>query len=356
MTKIEWTEETWNPVVGCSVVSPGCTNCYAMDVARRLEAIGTAPHYDGTTRVVNGKSVWTGMVAQAPEETLFKPLRWKKPRKIFVNSMGDMFHEHVPGEWIDFVFAVMALCPQHTFQLLTKRADVMRGYLNDKEAHHRICQQAAVILHNAGIDPQPAIFEGDEDGIVGLLNWPLPNVWLGVSAENQEQANARIPDLLNTQAAVRFVSVEPMLGPVDLTNLDDGNRDGLHLHFDALSGLACDGHQVITGIFDQPDPKLDWVICGGESGRGARPMCPSDAEHLRDQCVDSGVPFLFKQWGEWMPEDDMPEAEAVTTYQRDFKAGRTWRFTGEPMRRVGKKRAGRLLDGREWNEFPGAVA
>lgn len=308
MSKIEWTGKTWNPIVGCSIVSPGCTNCYAMRMAYRLEAMSVAEetrtggdpgpleHYRGTTNLAKGKPVWTDEVRLAPEHILLQPLQWKKPQTIFVNSMGDLFHEDIPDEWIDAVFAVMALCPQHTFQVLTKRPERMRAYLSSPEAQGRISSRA--------MEEAPV---GRDIGDVGLMMeigsvfttsfklWPLPNVWLGVSAENQEQANARIPQLLATPAAVRFVSVEPMLGPVDLEELDDGERDGTHLHFNALSGLAHDGHDFVSGIFDQPDPRLDWVICGGESGRGKRPFDPDWARSLRNQCAAAGVPFFMKQ-------------------------------------------------------------
>lgn len=379
MTKIEWTEKTWNPVVGCSVISPGCTNCYAMKMARRLELMGNAreaatggdpgplEHYRGTTRDSRGGAVWTGKVALAPDNILTQPLRWKKPRTVFVNSMGDLFHEDVPYEWIDRVFAVMALCPQHTFQVLTKRADRMRDYASRTNDQWHGNSDLFAVRFNAAMDWNRYWIDDIDD-----MPWPLPNVWLGVSAENQEQANARIPDLLTTPAAVRFVSVEPMLGPVDLRHVDlDGDfyTNALcpptaseiwrEMYAPGVAGTslkdAIEAFENDIAPYPPSDvrpPRLNWVICGGESGPDARPISPSDAENLRDQCLSAGVPFFFKQWGEWMPEDYMPDVEAAATYQQDFKAGRTWRFTGEPMRRVGKKRAGRLLDGREWNEMP----
>jgi protein gp37 len=241
-TSIEWTEATWNPIVGCSIVSPGCTNCYAMKMAARTEAMGIS-RYDGTTKRVNGKAVWTSKLARAPEATLLAPLKRKKPTTYFVNSMGDLFHEDCPDEWIDQVFAVMALCPQHTFQVLTKRAGRMREYTTTEERKRTIaahtmpisCKLAADGGHKARIklDHFSACFAG---------SGPFPNISLGVSTERQQEADERIPLLLQTPAAVRFISAEPLLGPIDA-----------HLWM-----LTC--------------PAIDWVICGGESGADARPI------------------------------------------------------------------------------------
>lgn len=261
---IEWTDATWNPVVGCSVTSPGCKNCYAMKMAGRLDAMGVE-HYRGLTRKVKGKAVWTGKTAEAPMHILKQPQHWKKPRRIFVNSMGDLFHDGVPWHWLDAVFTVMEKCPQHTFQVLTKNPERMRDYVRRFDV--------------------------------------LPNVWLGVSVEDQRRANERIPALLETPAAVRFVSCEPLLGPLDLRNIQPHERYEL----DALTGYDFDQGTV--------GERLDWVIVGGESGPGARPMDPDWAHLLRDQCQAAGVPFMFKQWGP-------------------------------------TKKAGQLLGGRKYLEFP----
>jgi protein gp37 len=229
------------------------------------------------------------MLSLAPEHILTAPLRWKKPRTIFVNSMGDLFH--CPHEWIDQVFAVMALAPQHTFQVLTKRAERMRGYMNHPRRRF-IVEKTARILHNqGGTLPQHAI------AYFTSCPAPLPHVWLGVSVEDQKRADERIPDLLHTPAAVRFISAEPLLGSID------------------LQGAV---------------PALDWVIVGGESGPGARPMHPDWARSIRDQCGAAGVPFFFKQWGEHAPNG-------------------SGRYS---MIKVGKRRAGRILDGREHNAMP----
>jgi len=241
-SSIEWTEATWNPVVGCTVLSPGCTNCYAMRMAARLEAMGQ-PKYSGVTRRSGGRSKWNGRI-NLDHGSLEIPKRWKAGRMIFVNSMSDLFHEKVPLEFIKAVFATMVDTPQHTYQVLTKRA------------------------HRA-------------DELAGELPWPK-HIWLGVSVENAEYVD-RIDRLCRTPAAVKFLSLEPLLGPLD--NL-------------SLSGI-------------------DWAIAGGESGPGARPMLIEWVRSIRDQCVAANVAFHFKQWGG-----------------------------------VNKKRTGRVLDGRTWDQLP----
>ena len=289
MTKIEWVKnadgsqgKTWNPIVGCSIVSPGCTNCYAMDIAaKRLDP--RVPHYAGTTKRVNGHAVWTGKVALAPDRILTEPLRRRKPTTYFVNSMGDLFHESVPDEWIDKVFAVMALAPQHTFMVLTKRSARMHAYMTKNTQAGwmtgHACGRIGDAIERMRVDNRPV--GPTPHGEPGSRWWPLPNVMLGVTAEDQQRADERIPDLLATPAAKRFVSVEPMLGQVDLASiknewsaLDDGCDDGV-----------------------RAQPTLDWVICGGESGHDARPMNPDWARLLRDQCGAGGVPFFMKQMG-----------------------------------------------------------
>lgn len=274
MTKIQWTEATWNPIVGCSVVSPGCcTNCYAMlFAAQRLDGNPKTPHYAGTTKRVNGHAVWTGKVALAPDSKLLEPLRRKKPTTYFVNSMGDLFHEDVPDAWIDRVFAVMALCPQHTFQVLTKRAARMREYCSSDATFGRVMS----LVNDIGRDAVKITLTHHDDDMRGFR---LPNIWLGVSCEDQTRADARIPDLLATPAAVRFVSAEPLLGPVDFRKwMIVGPEGGLDYAF-SRSQL------------------LHWVIVGGESGKDARPMHPDWARSIRDQCRAAGVPFFFKQHG-----------------------------------------------------------
>jgi len=308
-SKIEWTDATWNPVTGCTKVSAGCKFCYAERDFHR-------PYPSRAFSDV-----------QTHPERLLQPLRWRRPRRIFVDSMSDLFHEAIPTEFILKVFEVMAFSKRHTFQVLTKRAERMKHLLVygetmkcDSAEHHRL-----------------------------LCTMPLPNVWLGVSVENQQAADERIPLLLQTPAAVRFVSYEPALGPVDLRNLR-GNT------LDALSGR--DFECLVT----DETPPSDWVIAGGESGPNARPSHPDWFRSVRDQCQSAGVPFFFKQWGEWGPDPNNPDLLEPATEE-----GRTIRtvyfqqpptpgnLVGEVIAsfRFGRKRAGRLLDGREWKEFPG---
>ncbi|CAM5403236.1 hypothetical protein AFEL58S_02069 [Afipia felis] len=364
-SKIEWTDATWNPVVGCSIATPGCTNCYAMRMARRLNAMHVA-HYTDTTKTVNGNAVWTGKVALAPDSTLTQPLRWKRARKIFVNSMGDLFHESVSDEWIDRVFAVMALCPQHTFQVLTKRSARMRAYMNGLPTKipflgrmplERIHLEAAGHMEGDGGFMNTLKRHGNVYSLYLNVPWPLPNVWLGVSCEDQQRADERIPDLLATPAAIRFVSAEPLLGPIDVGQLQDGLPNNAWLTW-----------------LDE----LDWVIVGGESGPGARPIHPDWVRGLRDQCTGVGVPFFFKQWGAYQPlfpqyadEFSVDETDMVcdgvefpcegvlyrnghfydgVAYQPHVGEGAYW------VSRVGKRAAGRLLDGVEHNGMPGVAA
>lgn len=341
MSKIEWTDATWNPVVGCSLASPGCTNCYAMRTAWRLEWMavrhdtahstpGPTAQYLGTTKLTKAGPVWTGTVNAAPDDVLMKPLRWKKPRRIFVNSMSDLFHPAVPDAVIDRVFAVMALCPKHQFQVLTKRSDRMREYCTSRFGGWGEMHLADAIEALDG-------FKKDGGGEWGE---PLPNVWLGVSVEDQARADERMPDLLATPAAVRWISAEPLLGPVDL-------KDFLLCH-DAAPPCA--------------GPSKYWVVAGGESGPGARPMHPDWARSLRDQCAAAGVPFLFKQWGEWR-ETDGPK---TTIENRKIGKGTHWLtrdgllhegsnfsiYHDYRVLKMGKRAAGRTLDGVLHDGYP----
>ncbi|SHF00929.1 protein gp37 [Kaistia soli DSM 19436] len=330
MSKIEWTEATWNPIVGCSIVSPGCTHCYAMRMAARIEAMGNTAHYDGTTQSSKAGAVWTGKVALAPDHILIEPLHRKKPTTYFVNSMGDLFHESVPDEWVDRIFAIMALAPQHTFQVLTKRSARMRAYF---------ASDVGGLGRRVGIDLASANMV--MEGVIPpcrAIRLPLPNVWLGISAEDQRRADERVPDLLATPAAVRFVSAEPLLGGIDFTSIPDGVVDGIPIAFNALSS-----------VYDVA-PHIDWIIVGGESGPGARPTHPDWARSIRDQCAAADVPFFFKQWGEFriVPAKDGSETWPAPWF------GSTPPRSGDlaRMTRVGKKRAGRLLDGIEHNAMP----
>ena len=470
MSKIEWTEKTWNPIVGCSIVSPGCTNCYAMRQAERIEKMNPdLAHYRGLTQPSKAGPVWTGKVALS-ERALLEPLRRRKPTTWFVNSMGDLFHEDAPDEWIDRVFAVMALCPQHTFQCLTKRSRRMKDYFDDprrrdliaaefgrvgnrlgrknlaagearRQSAAQFCDQA-VRSHKGGIHAtaglsvdhdddrrsedhrvgssrdldafqrsHPGAYDdksqercerrqssrqsgtgddvaaesargfcsqrqsespdrqqesedcADRDGRAGdqgsairgddgqghrreicngptrdlsdhhsqelatHLNWPLPNVWLGVSAEDQRRADERIPDLLATPAAVRFVSAEPLLGPIDFTRVGSletisravpaplareqhgrprrGDGSICNAQIDAIGNAGSsilffqtpDHMGGFTAISPREWPRIDWIIVGGESGPNARPMQVPWARSIVQQCKASGVACFVKQLG-----------------------------------------------------------
>ncbi|MVA17455.1 DUF5131 family protein [Agrobacterium vitis] len=376
-TKIEWTDATWNPITGCSIVSPGCTNCYAMKLAgTRLQH---HPSRAGLTKDSKAGPVWTGEV-RFNAQWLTEPLKWKRPRMIFVCAHGDLFAEGVPHEWIDQVFAFMALAPHHTFQVLTKRPERMRDYLigdlnasNDEphQPHQRILDQAYKLIGNADrFSPIAlhlrAMCEASDPPL------PLPNVWLGVSVEDQARAEQRIPILLDTPAAVRWISAEPLLGGLDLTDMCQGNW-----FFDALRGTRWHDDPEFTSRVEQFARGLDWVVAGGESGRNARPMHPDWARSLRDQCAAAGVPFLFKQWGEWWEVDsdardengnhrvietDSHEAIELWDAKTDCLLTKdAARYTPDTlpentparlMTRLGKKAAGRLLDGVEHNGFP----
>ncbi len=304
---------------------------------------------------------WTGKI-MLPENMLDQPLRWKKPRKIFVNSMSDLFHVDVPDAYIDKVFAVMALCYWHTFQVLTKRPERMRDYLANAGRAKAIDMEMHQISNTRFVN-----YIG-----FGWLQLPLPNVWLGVSVENQATADERIPALLGTPAAIRWLSMEPLLGPVDLTRIHHTTGYGASpcegcgndVYINALDGetycrAGCDGP-----IF----PRINWAVVGGESGKGARPKHPAWDRSLRDQCVAAGIPFFLKQNGEWhssadhdpSSHDDHVQTCAIhingTIEYRPAEAFALSRTEGwAHMCRIGKKSAGRLLDGREWSEYPGGA-
>lgn len=323
-TKIEWTDATWNPITGCSMISEGCRFCYAA----RLAATRMKNHWSrcGLASMVNGRGVFNGEV-RFNREWLEQPLQWRQPKRIFVCAHSDLFHEKVPDEWIDHVFWVMDLAKHHEFQVLTKRSCRMMEYLSAPETLAR--------LNEGGRPPDQ-------------IKLPLPNVTIMVSAEDQAAAETRIPHLLSTPAAKRGVSLEPLLGSINLRLIqysDTRNRcpeipEGWPTTVDALSMEDRTGLQRDMGA-------LDWVIVGGESGPGARPMHPDWARDIRDQCAEAGVPFHFKQWGDW---------SGPLYQQRELPDRRHRRLNGTDglyQLRIGKKRAGRLLDGREHNGMPG---
>lgn len=297
-TKIQWTDATWNPTRGCSIVSAGCSNCYAMRQAHRFA--GPGGKFEGLTRRYIHGPKWTGKVRLVPE-VLDQPLRWRKPRRIFVDSMSDLFHEDVTDEFIDLVFAIMAFAERHTFQLLTKRPDRMREYLNHPNREEIVVDAAESWLWEKPERWRIAEIASETQVALGRgrfsCPWPLANVWLGVSCEDQAAADERIPLLLQTPAAVRFVSCEPLLEGVTLFNLRDGSwhdREGADW-YNALAGHAYWSDPADGGLGG--GPKLDWVIVGGESGPRARPCDVSWIRSIVGQCRDAGVACFVKQVG-----------------------------------------------------------
>ena len=338
-SKIEWCTATWNVTTGCSRVSEGCDRCYAMHFARRFDGEGKG--YDGTTRRGKNGTDWTGVV-HLHEDRLELPLRWRKPQRVFLDSMSDLFHPAVPFEFVDRVFAVMAFAKQHTFMILTKRPERMAGYLNDPATRERVERAAKPFVEARGTNSDRQMYRSAEASgmrFAVACFWPLSNVWLGTSVENQEAADKRIPHLLETPAAVRFLSCEPLLGPVDLRGKD-------------TQGSALDPYE--------DDPKIHWVITGGESGLGARPAHPDWFRQIRDDCEAAGVPYFHKQHGEftpWIPMHGNPENRPIQHVMKDGSAYYPGNYGAslQSMIRVGKKRAGRLLDGVEHSAFPEAT-
>lgn len=342
-SKIQWTDATWPVVSGCNRVSPGCDNCWAIRTARRLSANPNekvANAYYGTVTKRNGRLDWSGPVHEL-HDRLDWPLKWKRSRRIFVASGGDLFHERISDHFIDSVFGVMAVCSQHTFQILTKRPKRMLAFLTERHPLEKIRRP--------------------------WVGWPLPNVWLGISAEDQRTFDERVPLLLQTQVAVRFVSLEPLLSPIDIEYGVSGNPEQVSCRQHVTREMAMDaGDLALEGSLYSDDewvqttPTLDLVIVGGESGPNARPMHPQWARDIRDQCKAAGVSFFLKQRGEWLPQWEAADM--------GIKQGRDGNFTRIPMHgyskvdpslqitemmlRVGNKKAGRELDGRTWDEMP----
>ncbi len=272
-TNIPWTDISWNPIRGCTIVSAGCQNCYAMRSAHRMNHPGGP--YEGLTRMTPTGPKWTGEIKVVGDK-MNEPLGWKAPRRVFVNSMSDLFHEDVPDEVIDKVFAVMALASQHTFQVLTKRPERMRDYLRGHAAGGRHIYKAAQCIEMPGGRDKPD------------TRWPFDNIWLGVSVEDQRRADERIPLLLDTPAAVRFLSVEPLLGPVMLRPRPPDMR-----HLCIRCGEGPDApHNHPDGYRTRG---LDWVIVGGESGPQHRPMNIEWIQDIVGQCREADVPCFVKQ-------------------------------------------------------------
>ena len=351
---IEWTDATWNPITGCSLASPGCTNCYAMKLAggRLRNHVSRA----GLTQESKAGPIWTGEV-RFNEAWLAQPARWGRARLIFVCAHGDLFHESVPDEWIDRVWATMAVNTRHTFQVLTKRAARMRSYVVGLQARLGGFM-STVAEHPTGARPLWDLID------FAHFARPLPNVWLGASVEDQTRAEERLTDLARTPAAVRYVSYEPALGAVDFRPwLWTSNSLNTPTEYPMVHGPRF-GEAIV------PAERIHQIIVGGESGPRARPMHPEWARKVRDDCTATDTAFLFKQWGSWAPTEQFdcdPSAhkayagELLTMTGNEsgpavFAFPTTFVARPELLRPIGKKAAGRILDGRTHDGTPGAPA
>ena len=365
-TKIEWVRElaeqlrypggghAWNPMRGCQRVSPGCEHCYAARLAAKFSKPGLPFH--GFSRMVDGKSEWTGKV-RLIDAKLAEPLQQEQPSVYFVNSMSDLF----AGDFadIDRVFAVMALCPQHLFVVLTKYTDRMKAFFTNQVGDTK-----------GAVGREIRWISGAEHS--GLMEWPLPNVWLGVSVEDDAYLRARWAKLQQVPAAKRILSLEPLLGRLDL---DSASANGAH-----VLGCGYEAGWKQCPEYLHGDARCigaDWVIVGGESGQEARPMHPDWVRSIRDQCIEGGVPFFFKQWGEWLPENQLgswrlneqgqtswhyyPGVDFGPWITKDgFLVGPsgllhcpiTELSPGLRAFRVGKRKAGHSLDGQQWLQVP----
>ncbi|MGJ7611303.1 MULTISPECIES: phage Gp37/Gp68 family protein [unclassified Variovorax] len=320
-SKIEWTDHTFNPWIGCTKVSNaatgggGCDHCYAevSTPARVLRSNGAETWGTGAPRVRTGAANWALPMRWNAQHEAFQAQHGRRQR-VFCASLGDVFDNAVNPEWRRDLFALIAATPKLDWLLLTKRIGNARGMIARALCEHDV-------------------FGGPDQ----LPEWPWSNVWLGATVVNQAEADRDIPKLLAIPAAKRFLSMEPLLEPVDLNNIEVPMKVGV----DVFSALEYDGDPEDDVEFGTAT--VDWVIVGGESGHRARPMHPDWARSLRDQCVAAGVPFLFKQWGEWAPYDRSRTDGAALATSKSFD---------EPIQRFGKKIAGRQLDGREWNEVP----
>ena len=304
MTNIQWTEQTWNPTTGCDRLSDGCTNCYALTMAKRLKGMGQAKYQnDG-----NPRTSGPGFGITVHPDALEEPFRWKKPRRVFVNSMSDLFHNGVSTEFLAQVFAVMALTPQHTYQILTKRHARMRSILNRRDF------AVAVRTEMYALDAYATLARAER--------WPLPNVHLGVSVENQKWADIRIPALIETPAAVRFLSCEPLIGPVDLFAGDHSAHARDWNGSDDYICLDCstDERHVPWRNIDRPNLGIDWIIIGGESGPGARPFNPQWAADLIDDARQAEAAPFVKQLGSVWARDVTVSGKTVAAHG-DTKGG-----------------------------------
>jgi protein gp37 len=343
-TPEDWYDVTWNPTIGCSARSPGCDHCDALRAAIQLARMGgrTGAHYAGLARLDAAGPVWSGEI-RVREDLLTWPLLRANPRRILVGTMSDVFHENLDTVILDRLHAVMVIAHWHQFLLFSKRSERMAAYGRDPETPRRVARELETL--SAALLPRPAqraiagkgsvirrrwgsALSRARERLLSGNAWPLPNLWLGVSVEDEARL-MRVCHLLQTPAARRWICFEPLLGPVrpDAIPVGDAYVDALRGHRYRLDGR---GREIAV---EAPAwPPVDWVMVGGEYGAAARPMHPDWARGVRDRCAAAGVPFFFKQWGEWAPSAGNGAERA--------------------MIRIGRRAAGRLLDGRSWNEIP----
>lgn len=322
-TGIEWTDATWNPVTGCVKVSQGCKFCYAKREWPRLAG--------------NKKSIYAGRKfedVRVHPERLKQPLLWARPRRIFVNSMSDLFQEGVPFDFIDQCFGVMSVCGQHTFQILTKRPERAVEYFRtnpgERQAAWFTCA-VAQLLENKATTEDGAVEVHARKNVPG---YPPRNVWIGTSVEDQESADLRVPQLLDVPGRVRFLSIEPLLGPIDFGGDRWINHRDPRMH-------------------ERPIERVDWIIVGGESGGSGRPMASEWVRTIRDQAAAFEIPFFFKQWGEWAPPAQVPDSDKMLVlHTGDVGVGNGSR---EVVFKFGTRRTGRLLDGQLHDAMPPAL-
>lgn len=343
-TKIEWTDETLNVVTGCSPVqdSPACDNCYAHPMAKRLKAMGQKAYKRGFTPTPH-------------PELLRRPEHWRDPRKVFICSMGDLFHEHIPFEFIASVFVMMINNKRHTFQVLTKRPHRMRAFFKWLfEDWRRIMDASKIIVpdiapRGLGVTEelrQTALHLDGKGDFCTRPAWYPRNIWGGTTVETQRQIG-RVLELQQCPFNVRFLSLEPLLGPIELTLPEVGEAPKWPPEYHLPNAKEWDDWK----FWNHRDNGIHWVIAGGESGPRARPTHPKWLRDVRDVCEKTNTPFFFKQWGMWHPEmpDDYLENPVKAI---GVKTGAPPNEVGEEMYRVGRKRAGSLLDGVEHKAFP----
>lgn len=345
---IVWTDESWNPIRGCSLKSDGCKHCYAMGVAGRFSGPGMP--YEGLTVKTTQGVKWNGQIKLVPA-VLTQPIKWQRPRLIFVNSMSDLFHDSVPEAYIDKVFAVMALAKRHIFQVLTKRPERMREYCQKLQS--RAFEVAGALMEDGSICPfkedSQAFHGADAEIQHAIMRGPLPNVHLGVSVEDRATADERIRALCETPAAVRWISAEPLLGPIDIAPWLEKECPSCHCTSNHPHCPMCKLDRV---------PVIHWIVAGGESGPKARPMHPEWVRVLQEQCEAAGAAFLFKQWGEWAGGTGGRSGFIYLQNGSNScgdKNTHEW-GCGAVSQRVGKKAAGRMLDGMQHDGYPKAAA